>query len=61
MKGRYNEKRSTTCTYSNIYLNNKIDKLEKYEPIGALRSYTTPMDPEYCPELDETPLCGEME
>ena len=55
VSGDFNSKKSTTTLSAKIYIQNLIAKLEK--EIGALRFYTTPIDPEYRPELDATPLC----
>ena len=55
--GDFNDKGSTTTLSAKIYIQNLIAKLEK--EIGVLRSYTMPIDPEYRPELDESPLLNE--
>ena len=58
-KGDYNERGSTTTLSAKIYLQNLIAKLER--EIGVLRSYTMPIDPEYRPELDESPLVSDTD
>jgi hypothetical protein len=55
--GPYNDKGSTSTLSAKVYLHNLIPRLEK--DLGVFRNYTVPMDPEYRPELDETPLLGE--
>ena len=54
IKGPFNEKGETTTWSAKTYLKNVCDKIEQL--IGPLRCYAHPMDPEYRPELDETPL-----
>jgi hypothetical protein len=56
-KGAFNERGSTSTLLAKTYLQNLIPRLEN--ELGTLRSYTVPMDPEYRPELDETPLLGQ--
>ena len=55
--GPFNEKGSTTTLSANVYIQNLIQHIE--EVFGVLRSYTVPMDPDYHPELDDSPLLGE--
>jgi len=55
--GPFNYKGSTSTLSAKVYIQNLIPRLEK--ELGVLRNYTVPMDPEYRPELDETPLLGE--
>ena len=59
VKGNYNDKKSTISLSAHIYLKNLITQLE--EKLGVLKCYTVPMDPEYKPELDDSPLLGEEE
>ena len=59
VKGNYNDKKSTISLSAHIYLKNLITQLE--EKLGVLKCYTIPMDPEYKPELDDSPLLGEEE
>ena len=54
--GPFNDKGSTSTLSAEVYIQNLIPRLEK--ELGVLRNYTVPMDPEYRPELDETPLLG---
>ena len=54
IKGPFNEKGETTTWSAKTYLKNVCEKIETL--IGPLRCYAHPMDPEYRPELDETPL-----
>ena len=59
MPGGFNEQKSTTTLSGKVYLQNLINKLEP--EIGVLKNYTVPLDPEYRPELDDSPLLGETE
>jgi hypothetical protein len=59
MPGDFNERKSTTTLSGKVYLQNLINKLEP--EIGVLKNYSVPLDPEYRPELDDSPLLGETE
>eukprot|EP00979_Chaetoceros_neogracilis_P009185 scaffold2090_cov151-Chaetoceros_neogracile.AAC.2 len=54
VKVDYTESGFTSTWSAKTYLTNVIDRIEKQ--LGVLRAYTCPMDPDYHPELDETPL-----
>ena len=58
LRGNFTESGVTSSWSAKTYLRNVIDKIEKI--VGHLRTYTVPMDPEYHPELDESPqMVGE--
>ena len=58
-EGPYTDKGSTTTLSAKTYIQNLIPRIEQ-EIYGGdstpLKHYTTPMDPVYRPETDETPL-----
>ena len=59
VKGNYNDKKSTLSLSAHIYLKNLLTRLELQ--LGVLKCYTIPMDPDYKPELDDSPLLGDEE
>ena len=59
VKGPFNLKGETTTWSAKTYLKNVCDKIEKL--MGPLRSYSHPMDPNYRPEIDDSPLLSEDE
>ena len=54
VNGDFTERGVTSSWSAKTYLKNVIDKIERI--FGVLRTYTVPMDPDYHPELDESPL-----
>lgn len=50
-------KRGVTSTWSvKTYLKNVIDRFEQL--LGNLRTYKCPMDPDYHPETNDSPMLG---
>ena len=59
VKGNYNDQKSTLSLSAHIYLKNLLRRLELQ--LGVLKCYAVPMDPEYKPKLDNSPLLGDEE
>ena len=54
IKAEYTKKGTTSTWSAKTFITNVLDKIERI--FGVLRTYTTPMDPDYYPELDESPI-----
>ena len=56
INGEFTERGVTSTWSAKTYLKNVIDRFERL--LGNLRTYTCPMDPDYHPELDDSPMLG---